>query len=118
MTGRWKAIKRPFSYRIKELLIQSQSWLLERLTVHQRPGVMTFRYWQEGPGCDRNFTKPSTVLGAIEYLHHNPVRRRLVKRAVDRRWSSARYYSVDSPRQHPPLPIIHGLPAEWLDTSD
>jgi putative transposase len=80
-----KAIKRPFSYRVKQLLIQSQSRLLERLTIRQRPGVMTFRYWQQGPGYDRNLTKPSTALAAIDYLHHNhnPVRRGFVAKAVD-----------------------------------
>ena len=30
-----KAIKRPFSYRVKQLLTQSNSPLLEQLTVHQ-----------------------------------------------------------------------------------
>jgi putative transposase len=110
-----KAIKRPFSYRIKQLLIQSRSRLLERLTVHQRPGVKTFRYWQEGPGYDRNFIKPSTVLAAIDYLHHNPVRRGFVKRAVDWKWSSARYYLLDPPQQYAGLPTVHSLPAEWLN---
>ena len=33
-----KAIKRPYSYRIKQLLMMNNSRLLERLTVHQRPG--------------------------------------------------------------------------------
>jgi hypothetical protein len=78
----------------------------------------SFRYWQEGPGYDRNFTKPSTVLPAIDYLHHNPVRRGLVKRAVDWKWSSARYYWVDPPCQYPPLPTIHSLPAQWLGTTE
>ena len=44
-----KAIKRPFSYRIKQLLIQSGSQLLERLTIRQRPGVTTFRYYLLDP---------------------------------------------------------------------
>ncbi len=56
--GLLKAIKRPFSYRIKQLLTQSGNHLLERLTIRQRPGVMTFRYWQEGPGYDRNIPLP------------------------------------------------------------
>ncbi len=116
--GLLKAIKRPFSYRIKQLLIQSQSRLLEQLTIRQRPGVMTFRYWQEGPGYDQNITKPSTVLTSIDYLHHNPVRRGLVKNAVDRQWSSARYYLLDPPRQYAGLPTVHSLPAEWLDAPD
>jgi putative transposase len=33
-----KAIKRPFSFRIKTLLSESNSPLLERLTIQQRPG--------------------------------------------------------------------------------
>jgi putative transposase len=113
-----KAIKRPSPYRIRQLLIQSRSQLLERLTLHQRPGVRTFRYWQEGPGYDRNFTRSSTVLAAVDYLHHNPAGRRLVKRPVDRKQSSAGYYLVDPPRQYPPLPTVHSLPAEWPDTTD
>lgn len=113
-----KAIKRPFSYRIKQLLLQSRSPLLARLTVQQRPGVTTFRYWQEGPGYDRNITKVSTVLAAIDYLHNNPVRRGLVQRAVDWKWSSARFYLHDPPQQHPGLPSIHRVPAEWLNVAD
>jgi putative transposase len=110
-----KAIKRPFSYRVKQILIKSRSRLLDRLTIRQRPGVTTFRFWQEGPGYDRNLTKSSTVIAAIDYLHHNPVRRGFVKKAIDWRWSSARYYVDDPPRQYPGLPIIHSLSAEWLD---
>ena len=113
-----KAIKRPFSYRIKQLLIQSGSRLLERLTIRQRPGVTTFHYWQEGPGYDRNFTKCSTVLTAIDYLHNNPVRKGLVQGALDWKWSSARYYLLDPPQQYPHLPTVHSLPAEWLDAPD
>ncbi len=109
-----RAVKRPFSYRIKQLLIESQSPLLERLMIRQRPGVITFRYWQEGPGYDRNLTEPSSVLAAVEYVHENPVRRGLVERAVDWKWSSARYYVIDPPRQEPGLPRIQSVPAEWL----
>jgi putative transposase len=108
-----KAIKRPFSYRVKQLLIETKSHLLERLTVRQRPGVTTFRYWQEGPGYDRNLTQPSTVNAAIEYLHLNPVRRGLAKIPTDWRWSSARYYLIRPPRQYAGLPTIHSLPTQW-----
>jgi putative transposase len=110
-----RAIKRPFSYRIKQLLIELRSRLLQRLTIRQRPGVATFRYWQEGPGYDRNFTEPSTVLAGIDYVHHNPVHRGVIKKAVDWQCSSARFYLVDPPQQHPGLPIVHSLPAEWLN---
>jgi putative transposase len=110
-----KAVKRPFSYRVKQLLEKSRSRLLEKLTVRQRPGVTTFRFWQEGPGYDRNMTQVSTVLASIDYLHNNPVRRGFVEHAVDWKWSSARYYVVDPPQQHPGLPAIHILPADWLN---
>ncbi len=59
-----------------------------------------------------NFTQPSTVLAAIDYLQHNRVRRGPVKRAVDWKWSSARYYLVDPSQQYPPLATIYSLPAE------
>src|SRR5262245_11655787 len=60
-----KAIKRPFSYRIKKILEASNSELLQRLTVQERPGIATFRFWQEGPGYDRNLNNPKTVLASI-----------------------------------------------------
>jgi len=78
-----RAIKRPYFLRIKRLLEQAGSPLLRRLTVRQRPGVSTSRFWQEGPGYDRNPTQPGTVRAAIDYLHSNPVCRRLVEAAVD-----------------------------------
>ena len=52
-----------------------------------------------------------------DYLQHNPVRRGLVKRAVDCKRSSASYYLLDPPRQYSGLPTVHSLPAEWLDES-
>ena len=86
-----KASKRPFSYRIKRLLQQSGSTLLESLMIRQRPGIECFRYWQEGPGYDRNLDRVESVLAAVDYIHLNPVRRGLVQRAVDWQWSSARW---------------------------
>jgi hypothetical protein len=35
----------------------------------------------------------AAVLAAIDYIHLNPVRRGLCERAIDWRWSSARYYA-------------------------
>ncbi|WP_390623354.1 REP-associated tyrosine transposase [Blastopirellula sediminis] len=112
-----RAIKRPFSYRIKQLLLLHNSPLLQRLTVEQRPGVETFRFWQEGPGYDRNITNPTTTMLSIDYLHENPVKRRLCARAVDWKWSSARRILVpDSPIDRD-LPAITKLPADWSTRS-
>ena len=105
-----KAVKRPYSYRIKQLLVAQRSPLLSRLTISQRPGVKTFRYWQEGPGYDRNLKAAKAVLAAVDYLHLNPVRRNLCRTAIDWRWSSARHFVEDRPQVDPCLPTIHGLP--------
>jgi putative transposase len=107
-----KAIKRPYSYRIKQLLIQAKSPLLDRLTIRQRPGVTTFRYWQEGPGYDRNLDNQESVLAAIHYLHENPIRRKLCQSILDWKWSSARWYAdltVD-----PTLPTLTSLPPHFF----
>jgi len=112
-----RAIKRSYSYRIKQLLVSTESRLLEKLTIRQRPGVETFRYWQEGPGYDRNLTGAKTVLSAIDYLHLNPVRRGLCASAIDWRWSSARHYAAEHIPEDPLLPTIHGLPSESFDPS-
>jgi putative transposase len=109
-----KAIKRPYSFRIKRLLQETGSQLLSRLTIRQRPGVETFRYWQEGPGYDRNLDRVDTVLAAIDYIHRNPVRRGLVNRAVDWQWSSARWYEGLEYEERIRVPELSKLPAEFL----
>lgn len=104
------AVKNPCSKNIKSDLEKSGSRLLQRLTVRERPGRTVFRFWQEGPGYDRNLQTEAYVMSAIEYIHLNPVRRRLVKRAVDWRWSSARWYASDGADIDELLPTIHGPP--------
>jgi putative transposase len=111
-----RAIKRPFSYQVKQLLVGAKSPLLKRLVIRQRPGVTVFRFWQEGPGYDRNLVTARAALASIDYLHFNPVRRGLVERAVDWKWSSARYYS-DPATNDPELPRLTKLSAEWLDSA-
>jgi len=88
-------IKRPFSRRVKGHLSQTSSPLLQKLTVRQRPNVMSFRFWQEGPGYDRNVTDARSILAGIEYIHANPVRRGLCVRAVDWPWSSTPRLLID-----------------------
>ncbi len=109
-------VKQPLSKSIKERLQKAGSPLLDKLTVQERPGKSCFRFWQEGPGYDRNLNNPKSVESAIDYIHNNPVRRGLVARAVDWRWSSASWYLLDPPQQQRPgLPFIHALPVEAFD---
>ncbi|MEZ6046128.1 MAG: transposase [Planctomycetaceae bacterium] len=97
-------IKRPFSYRIKQILLETGDPLFEKLTVQQRPGVSRFRFWLEGPGYDRNVTDQQTFELMINYIHENPVKRGLCERAIDWKWSSARRYLL------PELPEDADLP--------
>jgi len=106
--------KRPFSVRVKRLLQEADSPLLDQLTVHQRPGIETFRFWQEGPGYDRNLDRAETVLAAIDYIHRNPMRRGLVERSIDWPWSSARWSEGLPYSEDPRIPQLKKLPAEFL----
>jgi putative transposase len=54
-------IKQPFSKWVKQQLRASKSPLLNKLTVRERPGKTCFRFWQEGPGYDRNLTTSSVI---------------------------------------------------------
>jgi len=109
-------IKQPFSMEIKELLSNGNKRLLRQLTVQERPDRRCFRFWLEGPGYDRNIFSTEAMTASLDYIHNNPVKRGLCDRAVDWKWSSARYYSSEPEGvQHPGLPHVHGLPAEVWD---
>jgi len=110
--GRYLArMKQPFSKEIKALLTESGSDLLNKLTVRERPGKLSFRFWQEGPGFDRNIYSPDALEASIDYIHNNPVKRGLCEKATDWKWSSARYYLLaPAKQQFPDLPHIHGVP--------
>jgi putative transposase len=107
-------IKQPFSKEVKTELIEQNSEFLPTLTVQERPGKTCFRFWQEGPGYDRNLYSMAAIEQAIEYLHMNPVRKGLCIRTIDWKWSSARFYNQDVETTiDPDLPTIHGLPDDW-----
>jgi putative transposase len=105
-------VKRPCSARVKRDLVTADSSLLEQLTVRERPGKTAYRFWQEGPGYDRNLQDENSVLAAIDYIHNNPVRRGLCTCAIDWFWSSAKFFATEPPLQHSKLPHLMRLPSE------
>ena len=111
------SVKRKCSASVKRDLVAADSRLLERLTVRERPGRTVFRFWQEGPGYDRNLQTEVSVLAAIDYIHLNPVRRGLCEKAIEWRWSSARWYASEGADEDSAMPRIHGPPAELFNTS-
>ena len=107
--------KQPASKRIKSLLAESGSPLVDKLTVQERPGKMCFRFWQAGPGFDRNIFSAGAVPASIDYIHRNPVRRKLCVHATDWKWSSARFQLEGF--CDPDLPPMIRPGPEWFDSS-
>ena len=109
-------LKRPLSRRVKAALqaggTTTAQRLLDRLMVRTRPGTTAFRFWQEGPGYDRNLQTDKAILASIDYIHQNPVKRGLVKEAAKWKWSSARWYISDGKQIDSELPRLHFPPAE------
>ena len=92
-SGLLYAIKRPASYRIKEHLRHTSPSLVDQLTIRERPGKRTFRFWQEGPGHDRNVRSSNGLEEAITYAHLNPIEADLCTHPEQWPWSSARCYA-------------------------
>jgi len=103
------AIKRPFSYRVKQDLATQRSPWLRRLTVRERPGKLSFRFWQEGPGYDRNLVSYDAMVAAMDYIHLNPVRRELCEHPDQWKWSSWKHYHERKRPADPDLPTVHGI---------
>ena len=86
-----KAIKQPVGQRgVAYLEAYAPRWL-PRIT-RVRGGRTERLFWQSGGGYDRNLIETRTVAATIDYVHQNPVWRRLVLRAEEWRWSSAGWF--------------------------
>jgi putative transposase len=108
MSAILSGLKLPVGRRAIAYLESSQSPWLAKIT-RQRRGREERLFWQSGGGYDRNITSGITLLQMIDYLHNNPVRRGVVDRACDWRWSSAAHYEGgESPI------VIDAIPPEWL----
>jgi putative transposase len=101
-------IKLPVARRAIHFLQANNSPWLAKLT-RQRGQRSERLFWQTGGGYDRNITCGKTLLPMIDYLHNNPVRRGLVERARDWKWSSA---AAMEGSQSPIL--IDAIPWDWL----
>ena len=103
-----QAIKEPVGRRGTSYLKRHAPSWIPRITQY-RGGRPERHFWQPGRGFDRNVIEPKTLLGMIDYIHLNPVRRGLVDRTRDWRWSSAAWYDDRAGSELVPDPI----PPEW-----
>jgi putative transposase len=87
------AIKRSVTKKAVTFLKEKHPAKLATLQIS--PGV--YRFWQDGPGFDRNLHTDEAIRASINYMHANPVSRRLCDSIDGYKWSSARaYYGLTS----------------------
>jgi len=105
-----KRVKEPVSRQAVQFLKrESPDWLSHIRVV--RGETIEHRFWQLGRGHDRNITTTRTLLNMIDYVHMNPVRKGLVDRAADWKWSSAGWFEGKPLNDLQPDPI----PWDWLE---
>jgi putative transposase len=81
-------IKRPVGQEAIAWLEANHPDFLRNLTVQNRNRTYR-RFWQAGPGQDRNVFDPKAAHEIVEYIHNNPVQRGLVALPEQWAWSSA-----------------------------
>ena len=86
-----KTIKQSVARKAKHYLKENNPDWLNKLTVKRGPRNV-FRFWQTGPGYDRNINSENELFEKIHYIHNNPVRRELVLTPQEWKWSSAGWY--------------------------
>ena len=107
-------IKRPVAQKAIAYLVTRKSPFLRRLTVHCKNRTYR-RFWQAGPGQDRNIYDPITAHHVVEYIHNNPQHRGLVTYSEEWYWSSARDWNgrSDVPiRVNRTLPVLIEVPSD------
>lgn len=62
------------------------------LKIARKSRASIAKFWQTGPGFDENIVDPARAVEMAQYIHNNPVRKELVEKVEDWRWSSARYW--------------------------
>jgi len=97
VTALLRRLKAPLAKRIIARWRELDAGILGRIT--NAKGMA--RFWQAGGGYDRNIDSESEFHEKIDYIHANPIRRGLVKAAMDWPWSSASSHAgldCDGPR--------------------
>jgi putative transposase len=84
------AVKQPVAQRCIAWVKRNPPGFLGSIRDEQPNGEVSFRFWQRGGGYDRNLWSAREIHEKVRYIHNNPVRRELVARAEDWKWSSFR----------------------------
>lgn len=87
-----KSTKQSAARKAKHYLQKNNGVWLKKLTT-ARGNREVFRFWQAGPGYDRNIKSDDELFEKIDYIHTNPFRKGLVADPQDWKWSSARWFA-------------------------
>jgi putative transposase len=87
------SMKLPVTIKAKGFVMKHAPGFLAQMLDEQPNGKRAYRFWQRGGGYDRNVFTAEELWEKIDYIHSNPVRRKLVVRAVEWEWSSAADYA-------------------------
>lgn len=87
------SIKQPVAKRAAIFVKTKAAAFAERMLDRQPGGKTALRFWQRGGGYDRNLESSVLIWETINYMHANPVRRRLCESPADWIWSSAAEFS-------------------------
>ena len=96
-----KSIKNSLAKRVISDLQKQQSPLLENLKIEERPGKGSYRFWQAGPGYDKNIWSMDKAIEKARYCHRNPITRGLVRNPEDWKWSSYRWVELGARKDEP-----------------
>ena len=99
-------IKRPVGQKAIAWLEENCPEFLTRLTVYNRNRTYR-RFWQAGPGQDRNIFEPNAAHQILEYIHNNPVRRGMAEGPEQWHWSSAADWAG---KENVPLKVDRTVP--------
>ena len=87
------AVKQPVARWVLRYHREHQTSQLEQMSTGQKK--QAYRFWQAGGGYDRNIVSRDTAWNLIQYIHLNPVRRKLVGHPGDWCYSSYKDWETD-----------------------
>lgn len=108
-------IKQSVTHKALAFVREQAPAFLSHMLDEQPNGRRHHRFWQRGPGCDRNIWSDKALLAEIDYIHVNPVRRNLCERPEQWKWSSAADYQ--HVRQSPVRINLNSLPRFFVTES-
>lgn len=83
-----RSLKTAVAKRVMGRWLELDAPILDRI----RTSSGRLRFWQKGGGFDRNVRDLGEFRREVRYIHRNPVKRGLVERPEDWKWSSARWW--------------------------